>query len=199
MASLKLKNKKEGMLLAIILIFAFIMAGLLFSIISLSSSVKSQTKKTIAQYQAYLMGESAIQHAKMHLILLPREIAKKADEAPGANIFDSAKSNNDSQLDSLLFSEAANNFDLFSMDLDTVKTSSPYEALYTIVSLTRTATAKTSDGTSSKRTGTTSTFKIEVSSRIGKENSITVGADPKDFLYESMEEFTVSAVGLGDF
>lgn len=194
MSLLKLKNKKEGMLLAVILIFAFITAGLLFSIISLSSSVKSQTKKTIAQYQAYLMGESALQHAKMHLLILPEEVSAFFRNAPGSdNMLAELISTNHS----LIVTKFSDDFDLFEMEAEDVKLKSPYDAEYRVKTIKKVASAKTTEGGISRRSGTTSTYEIAVASHVGDKDSVTMGADPRDFLYEATEEFTVSTVGLG--
>jgi type II secretory pathway component PulK len=66
-------NKRKGLALAVILFFAFAIAIVLFTVIKSNSNLAFQNKNTIRALQATYLVHSAMQHAKLHLNLLPRE------------------------------------------------------------------------------------------------------------------------------
>jgi hypothetical protein len=66
-------NNRKGLALAVILFFAFAIGIILFTMIKSNSNLSMQNKNTIRALQAHYLTQSAMQHAKLHLNLLPRE------------------------------------------------------------------------------------------------------------------------------
>ncbi len=67
-------NEKKGLAMIVIIFFAFAIAIILFTMIKSNSNLAFQNKNTIRALQAHYLAHSGMQHAKLHLNLLPREV-----------------------------------------------------------------------------------------------------------------------------
>jgi hypothetical protein len=69
-----MKKNNRGVAMVVIVFFAFAIAIILFTMIRSNTNLSYQNKNTIKALQANYLVHSAIQHAKLHLKLLPREV-----------------------------------------------------------------------------------------------------------------------------
>lgn len=67
--------KKKGLALVVIIFFGFCMSVVLYALVSSNSNLKFQNNNAIRELQAYYLGVSAIQHAKLYIKLLPKEVS----------------------------------------------------------------------------------------------------------------------------
>lgn len=69
-----MKKKRSGMAVMVVLFFAFAIGIIMFFMVRSSSNLGFQTKQTLYEMQAYYLAQSAMQYAKLHITLLPKEI-----------------------------------------------------------------------------------------------------------------------------
>lgn len=66
-------SKRRGIAIVVVLFFAFSIAIILFFMAQSNTNLAYQNKQTVYQMQAYYLAQSALQHAKLQLRLLPKE------------------------------------------------------------------------------------------------------------------------------
>ncbi|MDD3000505.1 MAG: hypothetical protein PHF29_02000 [Candidatus Riflebacteria bacterium] len=69
-----MKKSNRGIAMVVIIFFSFAIAIILFTMIRSNTNLSFQNKNTIKALQANYLAHSAMQHAKLHLRLLPREV-----------------------------------------------------------------------------------------------------------------------------
>ncbi len=67
-------KRKNGIAILVVMVFAFSIATILFFMAFSNTNLAYQNRQTLSQMQAYYLSHSAMQHAKLRLRLLPKEI-----------------------------------------------------------------------------------------------------------------------------
>lgn len=67
-------KKRKGIAVVVVVFFAFAISIIMFTIVQSTSNLSYQTKNTLYEMQAYYLAHSAMQFAKLHIYLLPKEI-----------------------------------------------------------------------------------------------------------------------------
>lgn len=129
-----MKNKK-GMAIVVVLFFAFTIAIMLFFMASSNSNLALQNKKALRQMQAYYLSQSAMQHAKLQLRLLPKETYDYFHKGFHGNPYDKVETMDYEPLRMGDFNQKEmSKYDLFEAGADPKKVS-PYGGYYKVDSI----------------------------------------------------------------
>ena len=127
-----MRNKpKRGLVMVMVLFFAFAMAIVLCVLLSSNSTIGQQNKNMLRQLQAYYLTQSGVQHTFLKIRLLPKETFELL-KAGGTGVFADVGSDNhpDLRLDPVTGVAA---FDLFGSDPGPRQ--SPYRGTYSLVNI----------------------------------------------------------------
>lgn len=67
-------GRKKGVAVVVVMFFAFAISIAMFFLLQSTSNLHYQTKRTVYDMQAYYLAQSALQYAKLHISLLPKEV-----------------------------------------------------------------------------------------------------------------------------
>lgn len=133
------------MAIPLVLIFAFITAAMLMSLLFIGTETKNQNKITLYNLQAHYLALSAVQHLKLKLQHMPREvrIAVEPGQPPDTNVFEHIVSSIN-PIRSVIHFEGGNfdpSYSLFAADAPS-DDATPIRGRYEFVSLQADATER---------------------------------------------------------
>jgi len=134
-------RKKSGIAVVLVLFFAFSIATIFFFMAHSNTNLAYQNKQTLYQMQAYYLAHSGMQHAKLKIRLLPKELYEFFKAGGSGNPLDDVDSTIHIQLAMGTFKTQQEAYDLFE-DGKAPDQSFPYAGNYRVESIELTGSHK---------------------------------------------------------
>lgn len=106
-------RKKSGIAVVVVLFFAFAMATIFFFMAHSNTNLAYQNKQTLYQMQAYYLAHSGMQHAKLKIRLMPKELYEFFKNGGTDNPLEDVNSTEHLQLAMGSFQTSQEEYDLF--------------------------------------------------------------------------------------
>ncbi len=134
-------RKKSGIAVVLVLFFAFSIAIIFFFMAHSNTNLAYQNKQTLYQMQAYYLAHSGMQHAKLKIRLLPKELYEFFKADGSGNPLDDIDSTIHVQLAMGVFKNEQESYDLFATG-KAPDESFPYGGKYKVESIELTGSHK---------------------------------------------------------
>lgn len=127
-------NKRSGIAVVVVLFFAFSMAIVFFFMAKSNINLAYQNKQMVYQMQAYYLAHSGMQHAKLQLRLLPKEVYEYFNKGGNGNPLVDVNSSNHVPTAMGDFKKEQASYDLF-LENKAADNAFPYGGKYKVESI----------------------------------------------------------------